>query len=111
MKQFACALIAATAAAQGFIDFDIKVNGTTKGMKLSTKDWAYAEAEGGRVSVGGNNSLFLRKSADLDEDSVYKPRIRGGSIEYDVQVSGLDCGCVAGAYLVDTDTGSCSEVN
>jgi hypothetical protein len=111
MKQFACALVVATAAAQSFIDFDVSVNGDTKGMKLSTKDWAYAQTQGDRLTIGGNNSLFLRKTASLDESSVFKPRIRGGSIEYDVQVAGLDCGCVAGAYLVDTDNGSCGEVS
>jgi hypothetical protein len=30
----------------------------------------------------------------------YKPRIRGGAIEYKVDLSSVECGCVSGVYLV-----------
>jgi len=39
------------------------------------------------VRIAGNNSLFMRNSESLDDSSIFKPLIRGGSIEYDVDVS------------------------
>jgi len=56
-------------------------------MRLSTKEWSTSEVSGNMVRIAGNNSLFMRNSESLDDSSIFKPLIRGGSIEYDVDVS------------------------
>ena len=57
-------------------------------MRLSTKEWSTSEVSGNMVRIAGNNSLFMRNSESLDDSSIWKPRrLRGGSIEYDVDVS------------------------
>ena len=43
------------------------------------------------------------------DDHLCKPAARGGSIEYVVDVSSVDCGCVAGLYLVASDESSCKS--
>ena len=56
-----------------------------------------------------NNNLFIQDSeAAMDEGEAYKPGIRGGSIQYDVDLSAMDCGCVSGMYLVQYD-GNCTQ--
>lgn len=56
-----------------------------------------------KLSVSANNAVFMKKSKDdVSIYNVYKANLRGGSIKYDVDLSQTDCGCVAGAYLVNT---------
>jgi len=45
---------------------------------------------------------------EFEESEAYMPGIRGGSIAYDVDLSSMDCGCVAGFYLVEYD-GNCTQ--
>ena len=78
--------------------------------ELSSKSWSSASAGGSTVEIGSNNSLFIRDARSMDESVIFKPKMLGGSIEYDVNISGQECGCVAGVYLVDTDKGRCDEV-
>jgi len=87
MKYFASTMIAVCATA-GFVPFEIDEDGEILSMVLSTKDWSSATASGRNVSIKGNNSMFLRNSEDLTDGSIYKTLLRGGSIEYDVDVSG-----------------------
>ena len=109
MKQFASALVVATAAASSFVDYTIRVDGSDVTRSLSYKDWSTADVTGSTLTIGGNNSLFMRTERSMHNDAIFKPLIRGGKIEYDVNVSGQAGGCVAGAYLVNTDDGQCSE--
>jgi len=53
----------------------------------------------------------MRDYESMDDDAMFKPWLRGGSFEFDVNVSNQDSGCVAGVYLVNTDDGNCSEVS
>ena len=41
----------------------------------------------------------------MDNSAIYMPTIRGGSIQYDVDLSAQDSGCVAGVYLVNVNSG------
>ena len=40
------------------------------------------------------------------ESNAYRPLVRGGSVHYDVDLSQMECGCVAGLYLVPAN-GQC----
>lgn len=53
------------------------------------------------LKVGPNNRAWLYEDPDY-EYGMFKHAYLGGSLEYDVDLSLLDCGCAAGLYLVDT---------
>jgi hypothetical protein len=43
---------------------------------------------------------YFSKSATLDPEQFYKPNLLGGSVEYDVDLSQANCGCISTIYLV-----------
>ena len=53
--------------------------------------------------MGANNSMSLQLSQTEDVAANFKPYVRGGSIAYDVNLSAVESGCVAGVYMVETD--------
>ena len=61
----------------------------------------------------GDNFLAMREydDADLEDESMWKPAMRGGSFEYDVNLAAQGSGCVAGAYLVDTTDEACADLD
>lgn len=65
----------------------------------------------GEIYNGPNNILFVRSSPDATklDSSIYKPYVRGGAIEFDVNVANVGSGCATGVYLVETDNGNCGE--
>ncbi len=46
------------------------------------------------------SGTFLSKTPYLDPASYFKPNLLGGSVEFDVDLSLRNCGCVAAFYLV-----------
>ena len=52
------------------------------------------------MKVSSNNSVLLKTSASDGYEYAYKPHLRGGAIEYTVDLSSHGCGCVAGVYAV-----------
>lgn len=60
MKHFAIALIAATAAADHWLDYQVKYNGSLKPTYLHSKKWSDADTDYRTLNIYGNNSLFLR---------------------------------------------------
>ena len=110
MKQFAISLIAASALATNFIEYSITSDGVAKNKYLSTKDWSIANTSSNFLYFEGNNSLYLRDKECMKDRAMFKPQLRGGSFEFDVNVSNQESGCVAGIYLVNTDDHSCGEV-
>ena len=67
-----------------------------------------AFVEGASMEVMANNSLSLQESQFSGDSFAYKPNLMGGSIEYDVSLGGVNSGCVAGVYLVESDNSRCS---
>jgi len=55
-----------------------------------------------------NNSIFLKWAEEEAHDYDWTWDLRGGSITYTVDVSSMACGCVAGAYLVQTNDSNCT---
>lgn len=112
MRHFASALIASMGSAQ-WINWPITVDGNAKTVYIDSKDWSQANYIQNEVFIGANNSLFVRDTTDETHAlwSMYNPYIRGGAVEYDINVSGVQSGCVAGVYLVDTssDAAGCHE--
>ena len=89
MKHFAAAIIASTVMGDHWLDFTVKKDGRYYDKILSPKDWSSAEVnyDHNEVTIMGNNSLFLRTYPYFDDWAIFKTYLRGGSIEYDVNVS------------------------
>lgn len=76
--------------------------------------WMWHPEEGPKVSVEDfrkitipNNQKTLMKTSTIDgSEYAYMPILKGGAIEYTVDLSNTDCGCVAGAYAMAI-TGGC----
>lgn len=80
---------------------------------LSFDDWSSVEKhDATNVEIYRNSKLFLRKKESTLTRASVKPKLPGGSIEYDVNLANQDSGCVAGVYLVQTrDRGDCSNTD
>jgi hypothetical protein len=63
-------------------------------------NWASATTSGSSFSYGYNNRMYLSTSETLDPNSFYKPNLLGGSMEYDVDLSLVSCGCVSALYTI-----------
>jgi len=125
MRNFAIAALAAVPAfgQWQWIDFRINNNGSSQLKHFYDGANSSGSVTGGtQLTVGSNSAMFLKDSMDMDVDKVFKPNLRGGSISYDVNLSTVDCGCVAGVYLVktsetcgqdpmDTDTPMCPSID
>lgn len=57
-------------AKEGFLKYRIKVDSGEYTRFLSTKEWASAKTDGSKLTMGGNNSLFLRKYETHTDASV-----------------------------------------
>jgi len=79
------------------------------GLWSASKSFSRADFTGPTVRVYDNNSLFLQIDKTDAVAATYMPYIRGGSIEYDVQLDKTDSGCVAGVYLLEAKEGRCSD--
>ena len=108
MKKFAAAIIATAAFAQDWESIDVAIDGASKELYSYSKKWSSAAFDKDAIQINGNNSLPLQRSKSSGDGATLKPIVRGGSISYDVNVSGVNSGCVAGVYLVETDNSRCS---
>lgn len=52
------------------------------------------------ITIPYNNRASLFRTQNMDPTQFYKPNLLGGSVEYDVDLSASNCGCVAAFYLV-----------
>ena len=46
------------------------------------------------------SGTYLSETPWLDPNKYFKPNLLGGSVEYDVDLSRRNCGCVAAFYLI-----------
>lgn len=64
---------------------------------------------GNEVTMGHNNRAWI---LDYPNDQAvywsYWHNYLGGTLSYDIDLSGVDCACSAGLYLVQANDGSCS---
>jgi|Transcript_23508 hypothetical protein len=109
MKHFATAILAAIVSAETFGEIPLTIDGSSESKYAASKEWSGATFNSDGVTIDSNNSLFLKNSKSSSEAATFQPDILGGSIEYKVNVSNIEAGCVAGFYLVETDTSRCSD--
>jgi hypothetical protein len=99
-KSITLSALAVLAVSGEYLELPIIKDGSEDILYYRSQDWSETWADGKRVSVPNNNSILLKSNAYDGDTMAYKPRIRGGALEYTVDLSSVDCGCVAGVYLV-----------
>ena len=104
MRNFTIAALAAAIASAEYQELTIKVDGNEDVKHFKSQSWSsVTQSNVGSVNVANNNNIFIKQNPfDDTNDTSYamKPYIRGGAVSFDVDLSSVDCGCVAGVYAV-----------
>ena len=50
------------------------------------------------VSFGYNSRMYLSTKREIDKSAYFTPNMLGGSIEYDIDLSQVGCGCITAIY-------------
>ena len=111
MRTFAISALVAVAANASYQTFKITKDGNSDDKYFRSQDWTDAPVDQSdrRVQVKNNNSLLIKNQEFDGYEYAYKPYIRGGAIEYTVDLSNHGCGCVAGVYAVAIKAGCNGE--
>lgn len=78
-------------------------------LSVTTDNW--------QVTVDPNTAILIHDQAWVGSDYAMTPALRGGSINYWVNMASMQSGCVAGLYLVtlnsacDADAAMASDPN
>ena len=59
-----------------------------------------SKSSGSTITIPYDARGYLSESATLDPNKFFRPNLLGGSVEYDVDLSTRNCGCIAAFYLV-----------
>lgn len=117
MKKFASSLIATTAAASlghGHAEFK-PLNVYSPYYEGNFDFWVKGldnkclDTEGAEMSLGQNNRTWVRDRA-IDDDLywVYYHNFLGGTMEFDVDLSAVECASASAVYLVEADDNKCN---
>ena len=110
LKNFAAATLTAAIASAEWESFDATQDWGNKELYFEKhSDWITAHSTGNGIDIGMNSNVFIHDYPYDGQYWAYKPRVRGGSIEYDIDLSSFGCGCVAGLYAVALNDYGCSE--
>ena len=64
------------------------------------RSWVTAETDGKELEFDYNNRMYLSTVQEIDTTKYFTPNMLGGSLEYDVDLSEVGCGCVAALYSI-----------
>ena len=87
------------AVVSAFQTITINEDGKDKSLYVVGPDW-YPGMEGEKIKIEHGGRSYLANSDALGPDNFYMPNFRGGSIEYEVDLSASNCGCNAALYLI-----------
>ena len=108
MKSFILSAIAASIASAEYRTLKVEIDGYESDKYYEPRPFSRAIDLYRNKGVSmANNDAFNLLDATGRNDASYMPNLVGGSIEYDVDVSSIDCGCVAGLYLADIKSAGC----
>ena len=109
MKTFFAATLAASALAfngpeivsdaNGYAQLNIKEDGKDKTVYIASPSW-FTGGGGDTLSLPEGGRVYLSNTPELSSEGFYKPALLGGAVEYDVDMSQMECGCIAAFYLV-----------
>ena len=85
-----------------FPGITVKVDGVDTQLYVQYPEyWSEAQVyNGNEVGFDYNNRMYLSNSPTIDPSNYFKPNLLGGSLEYDVDLSDSDCGCLTALYAI-----------
>ena len=83
----------------GFSEIDIEVDGSKKTYYVAAS-FSSSSSSDYHVPSNGRGYISESPSLDLSNPDYFTPNLLGGSIEWDVDLSDHECGCIAAFYLV-----------
>ena len=89
--------------------FKINLDGNDVTKYIKSQDWSTLTIDQNdtRMTVAANNSIIIKDDKFDKHYYGFKPRLRGGAVQYTVDLSNHFCGCVAGFYLVNISKTGC----
>ena len=87
------------ASVSAFKTIKITENGQPKTLYAVGAGWE-PTAEGDKITLHHNSGSFLATQNELGPMDYYTPNLRGGYLEYTVDLSQAKCGCNNAFYLV-----------
>lgn len=105
MKSFIAACMAAvtmsyevvTDAQGNYAKMTITEDGKAKELYVAMET---SESSGTTLNIPYNNRGYFSNTPNLDPTQFYTPNLLGGAVDYDVDLSQSNCGCVAAFYMV-----------
>ena len=77
------------------------MNGTDIQLYVHYPFWSEAAVYGGnQVGFDFNNRMYLSTSPTIDTAKYFKVNMLGGSLEFDVDLSQSNCGCLTALYTI-----------
>ena len=108
MRSFITALLASVGLAsetrnlvRDFVPMNVTVDGQPTTLYIATPDSDWCTGGGGDkfvIPTGGRAYLSLEKATN--PETYFKPKLLGGFVEFDADISQSACGCVAAFYTV-----------
>jgi len=88
-----------TGTINGFSPIDIEVDGV-KNTYYVAADFSSSDSSSYYCPSNGRGYVSTTPSLDYQTDQYFKANLLGGSIEWDVDLSDHECGCIAAFYTV-----------
>jgi hypothetical protein len=84
----------------GFPSFQITENGKPKTLYVASNGGA--SASGNSFTVEWNHRIYLadKNANGFGPDIYYSPNLLGSTVQYDIDLGGFECSCVAAFYLI-----------
>jgi hypothetical protein len=76
---------------------NVTLDGEDKTLYIVTKDGL---SGGSGIGIPHNTRGYFSETPDASPENFFKPNLLGGSVEFDVDLSQMECGCIAAFYTV-----------
>lgn len=99
---FAAALVGCAFAQDKapYPSFTVKVDGQDTTLYAVQPNWSEVTVvDSSDITFDHRNRVYFSWTDYLDTDQYFKPNLLGGSIDYDVDLSGVGCSCIAAVVL------------
>lgn len=83
--------------ADGWSAISVTVDGVPKTLYMAINS---NKSHDSTITIPYNQRGYLSNTPSLDPNQFFRPNLLGGSIEFDVDLTTRNCGCVAALYLV-----------
>jgi len=79
----------------------VTLDGEPLDLYIAQTHWSeIMQDDSSSYTMAYNGRTYLTESEDWDPNAYFKPNLLGGSMEYDVDMSAVSCGCNAALYLI-----------